>query len=325
MKEIYKEQIITATRAVKQKGSINHFYFVACGGSKAFLQVASYIFDKEIEIPSSVYSANDFNYRAPKALNENSVVITCSHSGTTPETVEATKISRDKGALTIALTNQQDSPLWQAAEYPIQYEWGPEVDVSNLNKGILYGLIFGILHTLYPSEKYAQAIQSVEKLNAWTLNAKEKFAARTKEWGKQLKRESLIYIMGNGANAGECYSFSICWMMEMQWINSSFIHSGEYFHGPFEITDFDVPFIMVKTLGANRKLDDRAYNFCSQFSKKVCLIDADELDFSGLDEELKEYFATPVLSAVLRQLVEALAFERGHSLSVRRYMWQMDY
>ncbi|SFG79122.1 SIS domain-containing protein [Sporolactobacillus nakayamae] len=325
MKDCYRDQISAAIDALKKKKTINHFYFVACGGSKAFLQVASYIFDKEIETPSSIYSANDFNYRSPKALNENSIVITCSHSGTTPETVEATRISRQKGALTIALSNQQDSPLWQAAEFPIQYEWGPEVDVSDLNKGILYGLIFSILNTLNPCEKYEHAIQAVDQLNTWTVNAKEKFAERTKTWAKELKRESLIYTMGNGANEGECYSFSICWMMEMQWINSSFIHSGEYFHGPFEITDFDVPFLIVKTLGNNRKLDDRAYNFCSKFSEKVYLVDAEELDLTGLDESLKEYFATPILAAVLRQLVEALAFERGHSLSVRRYMWQMKY
>ena len=30
-------------------------------------------------------------------------------------------------------------------------------------------------------------------------------------------------------------------MMEMQWINSGSFHSGEFFHGPFEIVDKDVP------------------------------------------------------------------------------------
>jgi fructoselysine 6-phosphate deglycase len=325
MKSIYQDQIQTAVAAVKERKEINHIYFVACGGSKAFLQVAQFIFDKEIEIPSNVYSANDFNFRSPKALNEKSLVITCSHSGTTPETVEAAKIAREKGAVSIALTNEEGSPLWEAAQYPIQYEWGPEVDVSNLNKGILFSLVFNILNALYPCEKYENGIKSVDQLNALTVSAKNKYAEQMKEWGKKLKREELIYIMGNGANEGECYSFAICWMMEMQWIHSSYIHSGEYFHGPFEITDFDVPFIVTKTLGPNRKLDDRAYDFCKKFSDEVYLIDAAELDLSGVDVDLKEYFATPIIAALLRQLVEAIAFERGHSLSVRRYMWQMEY
>ncbi len=32
---------------------------------------------------------------------------------------------------------------------------------------------------------------------------------------------------------------TICIFMEMQWINSSAIHSDEFFNGPFEITEKD--------------------------------------------------------------------------------------
>ena len=90
----------------------------------------------------------------PKALNENSVVITCSHSGNTPETVKATEVAREKGAVTIALSHLVDSPLWKAAEYPIFYDWGKESDTSDLNKAVLYSLIFKILNTVNPDEKY---------------------------------------------------------------------------------------------------------------------------------------------------------------------------
>ena len=51
---------------------------------------------------------------------------------------------------------------------------------------------------------------------------------------------------------------------EMQWIHSSAIHSGEYFHGPFEITDKDVPFIMMMSTGRTRALDQRALDFLQQ-------------------------------------------------------------
>ena len=81
-----------------------------------------------------VYTANEFVYDTPKRLNENSVVISCSHSGNTPETVEATKLARSKGALTICLSNLEGSPLWEAAEYPVHYDWGKEVSDSDKNR-----------------------------------------------------------------------------------------------------------------------------------------------------------------------------------------------
>ncbi|MGC3797825.1 SIS domain-containing protein, partial [Enterococcus faecium] len=75
--------------------TIDHVYFTACGGSQAVLMAGQYQFDKELTVPCHVYTANEFNYAIPKGFSENSLVITCSHSGTTPETVEATKKARE--------------------------------------------------------------------------------------------------------------------------------------------------------------------------------------------------------------------------------------
>ena len=235
MKQEHIDQINEAVKAVVSKKKINHFYFVACGGSQAFLMPGQYLFDREIEIPSSVYSSNEFVHRSPKALGPDSVVITCSHSGNTPETVKAAEVSREKGATTIALSNLVDSPLWKASEYCIHYDW-KGVDESDKNKGALYRLLFSILNVLNPCKKYQKGIDAVDNLNDIIGNAKVKYADRLKEWGRKYKRETLIYTMASGASYGEAYSFTSCLLMEMQWINSSAIHSGEYFHGPFEIT-----------------------------------------------------------------------------------------
>lgn len=67
--------------------------------------------------------------------------------------------------------------------------------------------------------------------------------------------------MASGAGYGAAYMQSICIFMEMQWIHSSSIHSGEFFHGPFEITDKEVPFVLQVSEGTNRPLDERALKF----------------------------------------------------------------
>ena len=325
MKTEHVSAIENAVKAVVGKKKINHFYFVACGGSLAFMMPASFIFSREIDIPSSYHPANEFVHMQPKSLGKDSVVITCSHSGTTPETVKATEYARSMGATTIALTHLEDSPLWKAAEYPLHYDWGKEADSSDLNKGVLYSLIFRILDGISPCEKYKKGIRSIDGLDAAMKKVREQYKEVTAQWGRKYKRESLIYTMGSGVDLGETYSFSICLLMEMQWINSSCIHSGEYFHGPFEITDFDVPFIIVKGLGSTRPLDERAYAFCSKYSEKIMLVDEAAFDMSDIDEEVREYYALLLTGAVLRSLADALAYERGHDLGVRRYMWKMQY
>ena len=325
MKQEHIAFIQKAADAVKAKKEINHFYFVACGGSKALFEPAQYILDREIGIPATIYSANEFIHRAPKALGEKSVVISCSHSGNTPETVKATEIARAKGATTISLSHLVDSPLWNTTEYPVHYDWFEEGDPSNYNPAILQSLIFHILNALQPCKKYEDGIACVDLMPKLFDTNIPKFMPAAEEFGRSYKREPLIYTMGSGANYGLAYSFAVCLLMEMMWVNSNAIHSGEYFHGPFEITDYDVPFLIIKGLDECRPLDERAIAFCQKYSDRVTILDEAEFDMCGVSEELKGYFAPLVANIVLRRFAEALADHKGHPLTVRRYMWRMEY
>ena len=325
MREEHLKQIAQAVSAVEQMGTVNAVYFVACGGSQAVLMAGQYIFDKETTVPSHVYTANEFVYDTPKSLNEQSLVISCSHSGNTPETVAATKLAREKGAMTIALSNAEGSPLWNAAQCPVHYDWGKKVSDSDKNKGILYGLLFHLLKVLAPSEKWDVCLKELDKLSELSGKAKELYQEKAERWAKENKREKLIYTIGSGINYGEVYSTAMCWFMEMQWIHSGCIHSGEYFHGPFEVTDYDVPFLLVKSIGNTRFLDQRVEDFSKKYSDKMLILDQEDLPLAGVADEAKPYIAAILSGVVIRQFVEAIAFERGHSLDVRRYMWHMEY
>lgn len=210
MREEHLKQIAQAVSAVEQMGTVNAVYFVACGGSQAVLMAGQYIFDKETTVPSHVYTANEFVYDTPKSLNEQSLVISCSHSGNTPETVAATKLAREKGAMTIALSNAEGSPLWNAAQCPVHYDWGKEVSDSDKNKGILYGLLFHLLKVLAPSEKWDVCLKELDKLSELSGKAKELYQEKAERWAKENKREKLIYTIGSGINYGEVYSLLRC-------------------------------------------------------------------------------------------------------------------
>lgn len=325
MRVEHKNQIAKAVEAVKSHGQIKNIYFVACGGSQAVLMNGQYIFDKETDLPSQVYTANEFIYETPKSLNENSLVVSCSHSGNTPETVEATRLAREKGALTICLSNEEESPLWNEAEYGIHYDWGKDADDSDKNKGILFGLLFSLLEVFESNEKWITCFNELEKLTELTNKTRELYEDKATSWAKSHKREELIYTLGSGINFGEVYSTALCWFMEMQWIQSCPIHTGEYFHGPFEITDYDVPFMLVKSIGKTRHLDQRAEDFAVKYTDKLEVLDQADLPLTSVAEEAKQYIAAILSGVVIRLYVEKISFERGHSLDVRRYMWQMEY
>lgn len=324
MNDLQKQQLEQAIGAVRGK-KFRSVYFVACGGSKATFGPAQYIFDSETDLPAFVYTSNEFNYRRPKGMGKDSLVITCSHSGNTPETVEATKIARKSGALTICLSHKIDSELWEAAEYGVSYLWGQENKHTDSKDAMLYRLIFGILNELYPNEKYTRAIEHVDLLDGLISINKQKFYDRARAFGETYKRDELIYTMSSGECYSTAYSFALCLLMEMQWIHSHPIHTGEYFHGPFEVTDYDVPFLIIMNRGKTRHLDERALAFAQKYSEDVTVLDTKEFEMGEIKEDLQGYFAALIVSPVIRQYADALADFRGHPLSVRRYMWRMEY
>ncbi|MDQ0200853.1 fructoselysine 6-phosphate deglycase [Neobacillus ginsengisoli] len=322
---VVDQQVQNVLDALKGR-TINHVYFVACGGSSAIMYPNKYIMDREAKnISSDVYSSNEFIHRSPRKLGENSLVILCSMSGTTPETVKAAEFARQKGALTVGFTNQETSPLAQESELVVKYQWGAESIAFNTNLGLLYQLTMGVLNVLEGNDKFDKMINSLTNLQAVFEKSAKQYESLAQQFGQDYKDEKVIYTMASGANYGIAYSYAICILMEMQWIHSNAVHSGEYFHGPFEIIDKDVPFIILLGLDETRPLDERALDFSKKYGEKLVVLDAKDLDLTGIDEELKGYIAPLVLNHVLRKYAEQLADARNHPLSKRRYMWKVEY
>jgi fructoselysine 6-phosphate deglycase len=318
-------QVQNVLEALKGR-TINHVYFVACGGSSAIMYPNKYILDREAKnLTSDVYSSNEFIHRNPRKLGENSLVVLCSMSGTTPETVAAATFARQKGALTVGYTNQPTSPLAIESEFVVKYEWGTESVAFNTNLGLLYQLTFGVLNVLEGNDKFDKVINSLTNLQAVFEKSDVQYKEKSIQFGQEYKDEKVIYTMASGANYGIAYSYAICILMEMQWIHSNAVHAGEYFHGPFEIIDKDVPFIILLGLDETRPLDERALDFSKKYGEKLVVLDAKDLDLTGVDEELKGYIAPLVLNNVLRRYAEQLAEARNHPLSKRRYMWKVEY
>ena len=155
------------------------------------------MFDREIAIPSFIYTSNEFNYAAPKGFDAHSVVITCSHSGTTPETVEAARRATAAGALSIALSNEEGSPLWDACQYPVHYDHGPEAVMCDKNNAILYALAFSILKVVAPdrADRWDGGIRAIESLGEMSDKAVELYKERAVEWAEANKRDSFVYTM----------------------------------------------------------------------------------------------------------------------------------
>lgn len=71
------------------------------------------------KLRTSLYTANEFVHATPACVGKESIIITCSLGGNTPETVEASKKAMNMGAKVIAITHTPGSPLANSAHYVV--------------------------------------------------------------------------------------------------------------------------------------------------------------------------------------------------------------
>uniref|UniRef100_UPI00403FA323 SIS domain-containing protein n=1 Tax=Candidatus Enterococcus willemsii TaxID=1857215 RepID=UPI00403FA323 len=318
-KEIVKE--------ILGKQQIDHVVFVGCGASKADLYPAKFFLDQNAKkISVSHYTANEFNYATPALVGENTVVISASLGGTTPETVEANAVAKAKGAQVISLTRSVDSPLTKDADYVIYHRFAEDYSAKLEKTGYALLLAVELLHQIEGYAHYEDMLDGFDKIYPLAQQAALSAKKDAKQFAEAFKDEPVIYVMSSGATHEVAYSTSICLMMEMQWINSGTFHTGEFFHGPFEIVDKDVPFVLLMNEGSTRSIDARALTFLNRFDAKTATVDA--LDY-GLSSVVKstviDYFNPMVITAVFRVYAEELAEARQHPLTKRRYMWKLEY
>ncbi|HIG0987117.1 TPA: SIS domain-containing protein, partial [Klebsiella pneumoniae] len=249
----------TIIRDILSKQHIERVWFVGCGGSLTGFWPGKYFLDCEAKKLAVGYvTSNEFVHATPNALGKNSVVILASQQGNTAETVEAARIARQKGAATIGLVYTPGTPLCEHSDYTIEYCWAryPEtVDPTQQKAAYSLWLALEVLAQTEGYAHYDEMVSAFASFESVVRGAQQQVQADARHFAEAWKSEKVIYMMGSGPSFGAAHQESICILLEMQWINSASIHSGEYFHGPFEITETGTPFILLKSSGRTRPLD----------------------------------------------------------------------
>ena len=183
-----------------------------------------------------------------------------------------------------------------------------------------------ILQQVEGFDKYDKMIEGLTNVFEAAENAANSARKSAKEFAEKYKDAPVVYVMSSGASMEVAYSTSICLMMEMQWVNSGSFHSGEFFHGPFEIVDKDVPFILLMNDGKTRPVDARALTFLHRFDALTTVVDAKDYGLgNAVDSSVITYFNPLMHTAVFRVYAEELSYVRQHPLTLRRYMWKLEY
>ncbi|WP_019127537.1 SIS domain-containing protein [Enorma massiliensis] len=306
---------------------IDSVAFVGCGASMSELYPAKYFLaNNTSKLNVQIFTANEFNYDAPSWLGEHTFVITCSLGGGTPETVEANKTAKQAGAPVVAITHAAGSALTKGVDHVIVHGFEANYAAKTEKMGYALALALEILQQTEGTDLYDDMQAGLAGVFECAEKAAQSVGKVAEEWAQEHKNDDCIHFLASGASEKVAYSTSLFLMMEMQWINSGNFNCGEFFHGPFELTDPDHNFVLFMADGKTRAMDARALTFLQRFDSRYVVIDAKDFGLTSyVPSSVATYFNPFVHTAVMRVFAEHIADARQHPLTKRRYMWKLTY
>jgi N-acetylmuramic acid 6-phosphate etherase len=136
------------------------------------------------------------------ALDQADVLIALAASGTTPFTLACLREARRRGALTIGIANNPDTPLLAEAEQPILLPTGPEpiAGSTRMNAGTAQRIALNLLSTLVMirlGRVYRGMMIEVQASNAKLANRREKIVAQLAGQSSEMVRAALKRANGS--------------------------------------------------------------------------------------------------------------------------------
>ena len=230
--------------------SLNKIYLVACGTAMHAGLAAKNMLERICKIPTEVDIASEFRYRDP-IVDEKTLCIFISQSGETADTIAALKLSKEKGAKTLAISNVIGSSITREADYSIYTHAGPEIAVASTKAYTSQVVLLAIL-AIYFAETLELNDKNILELKNNILELPSKIeetlkcAEQIKEFGHRIYQEKDVFFLGRGIDETVAKESALK-LKEISYIHADSYPAGELKHGPIALIENDITVISIMT------------------------------------------------------------------------------
>ena len=231
--------------------SIDKIFIVACGTAMHAGLVGKMVFEKLCRIPTEVDIASEFRYRDP-IVNEKTLCIFVSQSGETADTLAALRLSKEKGAKTLAISNVIGSTITREADYTIYTHAGPEIAVASTKAYTSQVCLIAILGMYFAEILGSCPEDTIANLKSDILDLPSKIdvvlseAGKVKEFADKVYTQKDMFFLGRGTDYDVALEGSLK-LKEISYIHSEAYAAGELKHGPIALIENGVTVIGIIT------------------------------------------------------------------------------
>lgn len=213
----------------------------ARGSSDNAARYGQYLFGAFNSVPVALATPSLFTlYRQPPRLRD-ALVLAISQSGQSPDIVAVIEEGRRQGALTLALTNDTESPLAAAAEHTLCLHSGPERSIaatktytaSLLALAMLSAALAGDAGRLAVLNGVPDLVSQVTATAAQVIGAAERY-----------RYMEACVVVSRGYNYATAFEIALK-LKELAYVLAEPYSSADFRHGPVALVEHGFPVIAV--------------------------------------------------------------------------------
>ncbi len=230
---------------------IQKIFIVACGTSYYAGLVGKFLIESIARVPVEVEYASEFRYYSP-IIDANTAVISITQSGETADTLAASELAREEGAVLWSIVNAFGSQSMRTADGFIPMQAGPEIGVASTKAFTnsimdlyLLACALGEQRGTVTPERLAQLVEDaghIPDLAGRVLDRDEEYERLASEL---FKAEDFLFL-GRGINYPIALEGALK-LKEISYIHAEGYPAGEMKHGPIALIDEDMPVVAIVT------------------------------------------------------------------------------
>ncbi|XP_069799203.1 glutamine--fructose-6-phosphate aminotransferase [isomerizing] 1 isoform X1 [Dendropsophus ebraccatus] len=238
---------------------------IACGTSYHAGVATRQILEELTELPVMVELASDFLDRNTPVFRDD-VCFFISQSGETADTLLALRYCKERGALTVGITNTVGSSISRETDCGVHINAGPEIGVAS-TKAYTSQFVSLVMFALMVCDDRIsmqdRRKQIMHGLKMLPDNIKEVLSLddEIQKLAAELYQQKSVLIMGRGYHYATCLEGALK-IKEITYMHSEGILAGELKHGPLALVDKLMPVIMII-------MRDHAYTKCQNALQQV--------------------------------------------------------
>uniref|UniRef100_A0A674F070 glutamine--fructose-6-phosphate transaminase (isomerizing) n=1 Tax=Salmo trutta TaxID=8032 RepID=A0A674F070_SALTR len=250
---------------IKEIQRCRRLILIACGTSYHAGVATRQVLEELTELPVMVELASDFLDRNTPVFRDD-VCFFISQSGETADSLMALRYCKERGALTVGVTNTVGSSISRETDCGVHINAGPEIGVASTKaytSQFVALIMFALLMCDDRISMQPRRCEIIQGLRVLPDLIKEVLGLddEIQRLAAELYQQKSVLIMGRGYHYATCLEGALK-IKEITYMHSEGILAGELKHGPLALVDKLMPVIMII-------MRDHTYTKCQNALQQV--------------------------------------------------------